>query len=163
MITPYSCISSVEYNSCVCLLVVWRQLLQTLSGCIGWPHLQYLSETSANHQLTSRMRPITLWHFSRQKMGKTGLVFFNDNIPASQWPIRCSLLSTSLLKTLLFPLFRFALVTPLTEFGRYRSKTTSTLVHLFEKSETTNAVKWSLYSPNDFAPVVFPRDWTAAM
>ena len=63
--------------------------------------------------------------------------------------------------TLLFPLFRFALVTPLLEFGRYRQKTTSTLIHLSEKWETTHAVKLSLYSPNDFAPVVFPRDWTA--
>ena len=63
--------------------------------------------------------------------------------------------------TLLFPLFRFALVTPLLEFGRYRRKTTSTLIHLSEKWETTHAVKLSLYSPKDFAPVVFPRDWTA--
>ena len=57
--------------------------------------------------------------------------------------------------TLLFPPFRFALVTPLIEFVTYRSKTTSTLAHLSEKWETTNVVKLSLHSPNDFAPVIF--------
>ena len=86
-------------------------------------------------------------------------LFSSTTIKLSQLPIHGSLLSTSLLIPLLFPLFRFALVTPLIEFWRYRSRTTSTLVHLFKKWETTNAVKLSLH----FAPVVFPRDWTAAL
>ena len=145
LITPNSRLSSMEYNSCVCLFVVWRQLLLTLSGHIGWPHVQYLYEPSANHQLASRTRLITLWHFSRQKMGQTGLVLFND-YNLSQLPICCSLLSTSLLIPLLFLVFCFALVTPLIEFGRYLSKTTSTLAHLICPKSEKQQKQWNYYS-----------------
>ena len=93
-------------------------------------------------------------------------MFSWTTINLSRLPIRCSLLSTSLLIPLLFPVFCFALTgNSLDRIWKVsvENQIYSRAFNLSEKWETTKAVKLSLRSPNDFAPEVFHKDWTAAM
>ena len=128
LITPNSQLSSVEYSV----------LMSASSWSEDSPYRLSLDASddytfSMNPPLTTSSRPGCVplrCDISVNRKGASLAFFSSTTINLSQLPFLCSLLSTSLLIPLFFPVFHFALVTPLIEFGRYLSKTTSTLVHL---------------------------------